>query len=71
MLGSANDDDVDGASEGGGVEVLVVLIGRADGADRTAQIVHRGRRRGEGRGRWGRCNKPLDGDNSRPLPQPK
>ena len=37
---TGNDDDVDGARQGGRVYVLVVLIGRTDGTDSTAKVVH-------------------------------
>lgn len=45
-LGAGDDDDVDGAGEGGGVDVLVVLVGGTDGADGPAEVVH------EGEGLW-------------------
>lgn len=41
-LGAGDDDDVDGAGEGGGVDVLVVLVGGTDGADGPAEVVHEG-----------------------------
>ena len=37
---SLDDNDVDGAGEGGRVDVLVVLVGGADGRDRAAEVVH-------------------------------
>lgn len=37
---SAYDEDIDGAGERRGVDVFVVLVWRADGADCTAQVVH-------------------------------
>lgn len=46
---SAYDDDIDSAGEGRWIDVLVVLVWRADGADRAAQVVH-GRTREEGSG---------------------
>ena len=49
ILGSADDYDVDGACESGGVEVLVVLVWRTDRADRAAEVVHGARRRRRGR----------------------
>ena len=34
-------NDVDGASEGGRIEVSVILVGNTDRTDRTTEIVHR------------------------------
>lgn len=43
-----DDDDIDCACEGGGVDFLVVLVGRGYGADRAAKVVHRCCRHREG-----------------------
>lgn len=72
VLRSSDDYDVDGACEGGGIEVLVVLVWGTDGVDRTAEVVHRRSRRRGARRRCGESaiRRGLDGELSCPLPQP-
>jgi len=36
----SNDNDIDGTSEGGRVDVLVVLVRSTDCADGTADVIH-------------------------------
>ena len=53
VLRSSYNDDVDGACEGGGVDVLVVLVRGTDGRHSTPEVVHEDEAAGGGDG--GRC----------------
>jgi hypothetical protein len=39
--GTSNNNDIDGSSEGGRVDILVVLVWGTDGTDGTTNVVHR------------------------------